>query len=60
MHRAETRIPQKTTVARPAAATPPRGPTVIDPQLLKQVSGGLPKGGWAADPTAAALPKGGW
>ena len=34
---------------------PQKGPVALDLADLKQVSGGLPKGGWATD-----LPKGGW
>lgn len=32
-----------------------KGPVSLDPADLKQVSGGLPKGGWSTN-----LPKGGW
>lgn len=42
------------------AQTPKVGPVPLTPQQLKQVSGGLPKGGWRATAQSASLPKGGW
>jgi hypothetical protein len=44
----------------------PQTPFELDPQLLKHISGGAPKGGWAATmattygPSDSQAPKGGW
>lgn len=35
-------------------------PVALDADMLKQVSGGLPKGGWQISTNALRLPKGGW
>lgn len=36
-------------------------PIALQPQELKQVSGGSPRGGWVATTEAAAMsPRGGW
>jgi hypothetical protein len=43
-----------------AAQRPASGPVALSLRDLKLVSGGLPKGGWAAASVAPPLPKGGW
>ncbi|HZF80571.1 MAG TPA: hypothetical protein VEZ89_12360 [Rubrivivax sp.] len=58
------------TSARPADTQSEKfarpGPIPIDPQLLKLVAGGAPKGGWYVSPlstpdtTDTSAPKGGW
>lgn len=49
---------------KPVVAAPllRSGPVVLDLQQLRQVAGGLPKGGWGAPATSSIerLPKGGW
>ena len=65
MNRARTNTTQAAD-AKPAQRPAP-GPTLIDPQLLKLIAGGAPKGGWVVTPLsepvttdAAMAPKGGW
>jgi hypothetical protein len=51
------------TSAQQSGATvqPVRSPVVLAPEMLKLVSGGAPKGGWAlATEDATLAPKGGW
>ena len=60
----------KTNTAQAADAKPAQcpapGPTLIDPQLLKLIVGGAPKGGWNVSPLSTSVttdgqaPKGGW
>ena len=52
--------------ARQQNSRPVGSPVVLAPALLKQVSGGSPKGGWQIQENfgevldVVALPKGGW
>jgi hypothetical protein len=64
MNRANTNTTQAADTK--PAQRPLSGPTLIDPQLLKLIAGGAPKGGWCvsplSEPAPAELcaPKGGW
>ena len=48
--------------AKPSDLTRVHGPIEIDPQLLKQVSGGAPRGGWQepVEENLTQAPRGGW
>lgn len=64
MNRAKTNTSQAADAK--SAQRPAPGPTLIDPQLLKLIAGGAPKGGWTVSPLSAptttetSAPKGGW
>lgn len=56
-----TRQSQATTRAAQASAFTAKGsPVALNPQQLKQVSGGLPNGSWAPLANVQKLPNGSW